>query len=45
MAEEFSPHRADQALHEWVGQGHMRYGLAEAQLTTAAAMLVPVIAA
>ena len=27
MVEEFSPHRADQALHEWVGQGHMRYGL------------------
>jgi hypothetical protein len=27
MVKEFSPHRPDQALHEWVGQGHMWHGL------------------
>ena len=27
MVETFSPRRADQALHEWVGPGHMRHGL------------------
>jgi len=27
MVEKFSPHRADQALHEGVGQGHIRHGL------------------
>ena len=27
MVEKFSPRRADQALHEWVGPGHMRHGL------------------
>jgi hypothetical protein len=27
MVEKFSPHRPDQALHEWVGQGCMRHGL------------------
>ena len=27
MVEIFSPRRADQALHEWVGPGHMRHGL------------------
>ena len=27
MVKEFSPHGPDQALHEWVGQGHMWHGL------------------
>ena len=27
MVDKFSPRRSDQALHEWVGPGHMRHGL------------------
>ena len=27
LVETFSPRRADQALHEWVGPRHMRHGL------------------
>jgi hypothetical protein len=27
MVEKFSPHRADQALHEWVRQRHIRHSL------------------